>query len=99
MNSSLENFIPLNQLCLHYKIEMSFFTSLNDFGLIKITTVEHTHYIPEDNASDVEKIIRMHHELNINFEGIDTILNLLKKIETLQSELFLKKNRLRLYED
>lgn len=99
MSSSLENFIPLNQLCTHYKIEMSFFTSLNDFGLIKITTIKHAHYIHEDNASDIEKMIRMHHDLNINFEGIDTILNLLNKIETLQSELYLNKNRLRLYED
>jgi hypothetical protein len=41
----------------------------------------------------------MHHELDINIEGIDTIFNLLKKIETLQEELIITKNKLKLYEE
>lgn len=96
---SLENFIPLNQLCALYKVEMSFFTSLNEFGLIEIITIEQSHFVNKDRASDIEKIIRMHHELDINFEGIDTIFNLLEKIKVLQTELITAKNRLRLYED
>ena len=96
---SLKNFIPINQLCTHYKVEMSFFSSLNEFGLIEIKTFEQSHYIHQDKVNDIEKIIRMHQELDINFEGIDTIFNLLEKIEALQTELITTKNRLRLYED
>jgi len=96
---SIENFIPLNQLCIHYKVEMSFFTNLNEFGLIEIITIEHSHFVHKDKASDIEKIIRMHHELDINFEGIDTIFNLLEKIKALQAELITTKNKLKLYED
>ena len=96
---SIENLIPVNQLCSHYKVEMSFFTHLDEFGLIEITTIEHTHYIHEDRAGDIEKIIRMHHELDINLEGIDTILNLLEKVKGLQAQLLAAKNRLRLYEE
>ncbi|GER58256.1 chaperone modulator CbpM [Patiriisocius marinus] len=96
---SLENFIPLDNLCTHYKVEMSFFRTLNEIGLIEITTVEQSLCVHKDKASDVEKIIRMHNELDINPEGIDTIFNLLEKINSLQSELVSVKNRLRLYED
>jgi hypothetical protein len=96
---SIENFIPLNQLCTHYKVEMSFFTNLNEFGLIEIKTIEQSHFVHKDTASDIEKIMRMHHELEINFEGIDTIFNLLEKIKILQAELISTKNKLRLYED
>jgi hypothetical protein len=96
---SLKNFIPINQLCTHYKVEMSFFSSLNEFGLIEIKTFEQSHYIHQDKVNDIEKIIRMHQELDINFEGIDTIFNLLEKIKALQTELITTKNRLRLYED
>ncbi|GGG97802.1 hypothetical protein GCM10011416_14800 [Polaribacter pacificus] len=96
---SLENFIPLDQLCTHYKVEMSFFTSLNDYGLIEITTIEESCFVHKEKTGEIEKMIRMHQELNINFEGIDTIFNLLKKIETLQSQLINTQNRLRVYED
>ena len=96
---SRENFIPLNQLCLHYKVEMSFFTHLNEFGLIEIETIEETLYVHQDKITDIEKMIRLHVELNVNFEGIDTVLNLLEKIHDLQAELTTTKNRLRLYED
>ena len=96
---SLENLIPLDQLCTHYKVEMSFFTNLNEFGLIEIRTIEQSQYVHQDITSDIDKIIRMHHELDINFEGIDTIFNLLEKIKALQAELITTKNRLKLYED
>jgi hypothetical protein len=96
---NLENLIPLDQLCTHYKVEMAFFTNLNEFGLIEICTIEKSQYVHKDLTSDIDKIIRMHHELDINFEGIDTIFSLLEKIKALQAELINTKNRLKLYED
>jgi hypothetical protein len=96
---SLENVIPLQQLCTYYKVEMSFFTKLNEFGLIEIITIEKCLFIEKEKTSDLEKIIRLHNELDINLEGIDTIFNLLEKVRNLQSELLSTKNRLRLYED
>lgn len=93
-----ENFIPLEHLCTHYKVEMIFFNKLSDIGLIEIVTVEKTLYIHEEKITDLEKMIRMHHELDINFEGIDTVFNLLQKIDDLQLELADIKNRLNRYE-
>ncbi len=43
-------------------------------------------------------MIRMHHDLEVNPEGIDVVFNLLQKIERLQKDLNTTKNRLRLYE-
>ncbi len=91
---STKNFILLNNLCTHYDVEMSFFNSLNEFGLIEIISVEETQYIHHDKISDVEKMIRIHQELNVNIEGIDVVLNLLEKIEELQNELIITKNKL-----
>jgi len=91
-------FIPIDKLCVHYSIEISFFTHLNELGLIEIKTVQSKHYIHQEMLSAVEKMIHLHRDLNINFEGIDTILNLLEKIELLQDELTATKNRLRIYE-
>lgn len=94
-----KDFIPIVQLCEHYSVEISFFNELHEEGLISITTLEQTSYLHQDKISDVEKMIRIHQELNINTEGIDAVFNLLQKIDSLQNELNKLHNRLRLYEN
>ena len=94
-----ENYIAINELCSHYKVEMSFFSNLNEFGLLELRTIEKTQYISIDKLNDLEKMLRLHQELNITTEGIDIVFNLLDKINNLQEELTSIKNRLRLYED
>ncbi|MDO9276339.1 MAG: chaperone modulator CbpM [Lutibacter sp.] len=94
-----ENFISLHKLCELYKVEMSFFSNLNEIGLIQITTIEQLQYIQQDKINDIEKMIRMHIDLNINIEGIDIAFNLLQKIDELENELISIKNRLRIYEN
>lgn len=94
-----QNYLPLDQLCVHYEVEMSFFEGLVELDLIEITHIEQVMCLHRDRIGDLEKILRLHQELRINFEGIDTIFHLLKKIEQLQEELTTTKNRLRLYED
>jgi len=96
---SKEKLILINQLCVHYQVEMSLFSELEDFGIIEILTIEDSSFIHEDKISVVEKVVRMQKDLNINLEGVDTVLNLLDKITDLQTELNTVKNRLRLYED
>ncbi|MCO6499010.1 MAG: MerR family transcriptional regulator [Vicingus serpentipes] len=96
---SKEKLIQIEQLCVHYQVEMSLFSELQDFGIIEILTIEDSYFIHEDKISVVEKVVRMQKDLNINMEGIDTVMNLLDKINDLQTELNTVKNRLRLYED
>ncbi len=78
---------------------MSFFSGLNEIGLIQITNIEESHCIHQDKINDIEKMIRMHLDLNINIEGIDIAFNLLQKIDELENELISIKNRLRIYEN
>ncbi|WP_179345388.1 chaperone modulator CbpM [Winogradskyella ursingii] len=93
------NYITLPKLCTHYQLEMSFFNELNDYGLIETITVEEDICVHADHIGSIEKIIRLHQDLNLNFEGIDTVFNLLEKIDELQEELISTKNKLKRYED
>ena len=95
---NMENLIPIPILCAHYEVEMSFFTNLNEMGLLEIKTIETSQYIDSDAVHEIEKMVRMHQELDVNIEGIDIVFNLLQKIDVLQNELTALKNRLRLYE-
>ena len=93
-----DNLILLKTVSSHYEVELSFFNHLQDLGLIEIEIIEQLPYIHSDQMHNLERIIRMHNELDVNFEGIDVILNLLQKIEYLQKDLIASQNRLRLYE-
>lgn len=93
-----EILIPANEFCASHHIEVSLIASLQETGLIEITTIEETIYIRGSQLQQLEKIIRLYHELDINLEGIDTINHLLQRINDMQDEITLLKNRLRLYE-
>jgi hypothetical protein len=93
-----ENLISANEFCLHYNIEVSFIQSLEEYGLIQITTSEEGSFIAINQLGEVEKLMRLHYDLNINFEGIDAITHLLKKLQSMEDDMLRLKNKLRLYE-
>jgi hypothetical protein len=94
-----QDLILIETICFHYKVEISFIKDLENIGLIQIITFENNKFIRQDKLSDLEKMIRLHHELNVNIEGIDIVFNLLQKELKLKQELEALKSRLRLYED
>jgi len=94
-----DKWILLQTVCTHYQVELPFLNQLHEAGLIEIEIMEQSPYIPVHQINLVDQMIRLHHELEINPEGIDVVFNLLKKIEQLQKELIATQNRLRLYEN
>ena len=93
-----KNLIAVTEFCVNHNIEVSFISSLQQNGLIEITTIKETEYIQESQLYDLEKIVRLYYELDINLEGIDTVIHLLQRMNDMQDEITLLKNRLRLYE-
>ena len=90
-----DELIPAKDFCIYHNIEYSFITSLQDSGLISVTSVEHSTFIPADEIQKLEKYVRMYYDLEINLEGIETINYLLEKIENMQKEILQLKNALR----
>ncbi len=93
-----ENLIPVNEFCISHDIEISFITSLQQYGMIEITTINKVGFIDMEQLRQLEKFINLYYELDINLEGIETIDYLLQKISSMQSEIVELRNRLRLYE-
>ena len=94
-----ENLISANEFCVYHNIEFSFISNLREFGLVETVTLKQIDYIPESQIEKLERMLRLHRELEINLEGIDTIDHLLGRMSRLQEEVIMLKNRLRLYED
>ena len=93
-----EYLIAVDEFCANHNIEISFISSLQQTGLIEITTIKETGFIDAGQLQQLEKFIRFYYELDINLEGIETITHLLQRINSLQDEIIALRNRLRLYE-
>lgn len=94
-----KNYIAITTVCAQYEIEVSFIDALYHTGLIQIEVVGQESCLHEDQLGDLEKMIRLHHELNLNTEGIDVVFNLLEKEKRLRQELTALRNRLKRYEE
>ncbi len=86
--------IPAKDFCLHHDIEYSFISLLGNSGLINITSVKRSTFIHIDEMKKLEKLVRLHYDLDINLEGIETISHLLDKIEDMQKEIVRLKNKI-----
>lgn len=91
--------IPIQIVCKHYKVPVAFINKLQEFQLIELKVENNVFFIHKTQVKEVEKIARLHYDLEINIEGIDAIYNLLKQVNTLKQEITTLNNRLRLYED
>ena len=91
-------FIEANQFCTVHNIEISFIHSLHEYGLIEIRQDEDSTWIPEQEVSPLEKYIRLHFEMEINFEGMDAIIHLLNKINLMEKEILHLRQKLAMYE-
>lgn len=90
----MENLIAATDICIYHKVEYTFITSLSEAGLVELTIVNHLTFLHESQLQKLEKMIRMHHELDINIAGIEAITYLLERIEALQEDMRVLKNRL-----
>ncbi len=94
-----KHLISTEDFCSHYKVEYTFINSLQKHGLIKIITVDQNSYIDHDHLKNIEKLVRLHYDLDINIEGIETITYLLQRIKDMQQEIIFLKNNLSMYEN
>ena len=88
-----EELIPAKDFCIHHNIEYSFISSLESSGLISVRSIQRSTFIPVDEMQKLEKFVRLHYDLDINLEGIETINYLLERIETMQLEILKLKNK------
>ena len=93
-----QELIIVEVFCQEYLIEINLINDLESFGLIETIVHNENKYLDKNQLVYVEKIIRLHNDLNINKEGIEIILDLLEKEKQLLLEIKYLKNRLGLYE-
>lgn len=77
--------ISREELVRIYNVEITFFDSLEEAGLLKTETENNIKYLLFDELSSFEKFTTWHYDLEVNLAGLEVINHLLNKIKKLQS--------------
>jgi len=94
-----EELVAIHEFCDSHNVEISFIHSLSEAGLVEMTTIEETNFISDEQVPELKKLVRLHYDMDINMEGIETIHHLLQQMKIMQKEMKDLRNRLSLYEE
>ena len=89
--------ISAEVFCMNHNIDYHFIEELHELGLIEVQQEPESVLIPEEQLPALEKMVRLHVDLDINVEGLETINYLLQRIENMQHEIMELRNRLNFY--
>lgn len=90
--------IAASEFCIYHNIELSFIESLQQSGLITVVVQEEKLFVEEEELPQLEKMVRLYHEMDINIEGIETITYLLQRMNDMQRQIADLNKRLGMYE-
>ena len=88
-----KSLIAAAEFCTWHQVDYTFISSLHDAGLITIEIVDKKPYVQEVELNKLEKMTRLYNDLEINLAGIEAITHLLERVENMQEELRILRNR------
>lgn len=86
--------ISITEFCKYHYIKKSFIQDLADNQLIELMYIKKQPHIHHEELPKLEKMVRLHQDLNVNLEGIDVIQQLLQKMSELREEITLLRRKL-----
>lgn len=92
-------FIYIEDFCNSHNITETFILELQEYELVDLKLVDDQQCIYVEELPKVEKLVRLHRDLDINLEGLEAIHHLLEKTIQLQNEIHTLKKRLSRYRD
>jgi hypothetical protein len=93
-----QEWIPADTICTFYQVDVSLIQTIGDYGLINLNSEDNHLWVPVSGLGELERILRLHTELDINMEGIEAISHMLQRMKELQQEVGLLRTKLSVYE-
>ena len=78
--------ISREELVKIYNVEITFFDSLEEAGLVSPVTENEIKYLLYDELPAFERFTNWYYDLEVNMPGLEIINHLLEKLEKLQEE-------------
>ena len=92
------DFIAAGEFCAFHHVELSFIKGLHESGLVGMTIRDGAILLPAEDLPALEKFVRWHYDLAINFEGIEALAHLLQRMNSLREENRILRNKIHGYE-
>jgi len=89
-----ENYISVKTFCERHGVGESFVYSMYEYEVLQLEYEEDEGKLHVEDLPLLEKMVRLHNELDINPEGIQAIHHLLGQVESLQQEVASLKKKL-----
>lgn len=89
-----EQYISVKTFCEHHGVGESFVRSMYEYEILHVDFEQGDGKLHLEDLPLLEKMARLHNELDINPEGIQAIHHLLGQVESLQQEVAALKRRL-----
>lgn len=93
-----EKYIQIRDFCQGHSLEETFLYQLQEFDLIRIVKVGRQPAIHRRELHRLERLVRLHHDLEISPQGLQAVQHLLDRLEGMQEELRLLRRKLRRWE-
>jgi chaperone modulatory protein CbpM len=88
-------YIAVEEFCTHHGVEVMLVREFADFGLIRLFVEQNREFVPDEEVSRLERMLRLSQELEVNKEGIDIILHMREELKQLRQEADRLRYRLR----
>lgn len=92
-------FISIKSICEIHKVEEAFVYTLYEYDILELKRDREEMLLHVDALPLLEKMVRLHKELNINPEGLQAVHLLLQRVQGLQEELLVIKRRLDAFDE
>ncbi|MEC7770270.1 MAG: chaperone modulator CbpM [Bacteroidota bacterium] len=89
-----ENYISIKTFCERHGVGESFVYSMYEYEILQVGLDKDEGMLHIEDLPLLEKMVRLHNELEINPEGIQAIHHLLGQVESLQQEVASLKKKL-----
>ena len=89
--------IALKTFCLQHDIPADFILELHQHEIIQLVVEKRNRFIPIKQLQELERIVRIYRDLQLDINGIQTVLHLVNRLEEKDAEIMSLRNQLSFY--
>lgn len=89
-----EKYIWIRDFCQGHSLEEAFLYELQEYDLIRIVEVGRQPAIHRRELHRLERLVRLHSDLQISPQGLQAVQHLLDRLETMEQELWQLRRKL-----
>ena len=89
-----EKYISIREFCQGHSLKEEFLFHLEEFELVRIVDSGQGPSFPREELDRMERLVRLHRDLDINPQGLQAIDQLLDRLDNMQQEIHQLRRRL-----